>query len=76
MTAPPPSIEQQADAILNRHRGVAHARAVAEMRAAIAAWLAARPAHAPATDVTPTDRQARRLLLEAMDRVQQAQGNR
>lgn len=71
-----PTIEQQADAILQRHRGVAHRVAVGEMRQAIAAWLAARPAQAPPTDVLASDAHARRLLLEAMDRVQQAQANR
>lgn len=68
------SLEQQADAILARSRGVAGTEAIEAMRAAIAAWLAARPARAAATDIVPDARHARRLLMEAMDRAYRDRG--
>ena len=69
-----PDLAQQADAILARYRGVASTAAIAEMQTGIAAWLAARPATAPPTDLQPDAQNARRLLMEAMDRVHQGRG--
>jgi hypothetical protein len=69
-----PSLAERAEAILAAHRGVATKAAIAAMRMAIAEWLAARPASAPPTDVTPDARDARRLLMEAMDRAQRNRG--
>lgn len=70
----PPSPAESADAILAAHRGVASAAAVEAMRQAIAAWIAARPATLPPTDLRPQERDARRLLMEAMDRAQAGRG--
>jgi hypothetical protein len=62
-----PSLEQQADAILARHHDIPSARAVHEMVQAIEAWLERRASVASA-GVEPTERDARRMLFEAMDR--------
>ena len=74
MSSPATGLEQQADAILGAYRGVASTAAIAEMQAAIAGWIAARPGAAPPTDIRPDARTARRLLMEAMDRVHQGRG--
>lgn len=68
------SLTDEADAILAAHRGVVSAAAVEAMRQAIAAWIAGRPAMAPPTDLRPDARAARRLLFEAMDRIQSNRG--
>lgn len=70
MTSP----AEMADAILAAHRGVASADAIEAMRQAIAGWIAARPATRPPTDLRPEPGDARRLLMEAMDRAQAARG--
>jgi predicted hotdog family 3-hydroxylacyl-ACP dehydratase len=64
----------EADRILAAHGGIATTAAIEMMRQAIAAWLAARGAARPPTDVTPDARHSRRLLMEAMDRMQAGRG--
>jgi hypothetical protein len=64
----------EANRILAAHGGIATTPAIQAMQRSIAAWLAARRAGEPPTDVAPTAPHARRLLMEAMDRVQAGRG--
>jgi hypothetical protein len=65
-----PTIEAIADAILATHGGVATTAAIAAMQRAIEDWLEA----GARTDLVAGERDARRLLMQALDRAQAARG--